>query len=408
MAKLFPFRAVRPTRDKAHLVASRPVATYKSNILSAKLEENPYTFIHIIHPEFFEDDDNKTLPNTPERFAKVRAKYKEFKANGIFIQDEAPAIYIYRQTKNNHAYLGIIAGASVAEYKQNLIKKHEATITAREEMFTNYLDIVGINAEPVLLCHTFNEKIDALLQSCTQDRPEYEFTTTDKVKHELWVLDEEKTAAIVAAYEEISCTYIADGHHRSASSVKLAERIQNENATYFLSFFIDERKLNIFPFNRICKTMNGMSLSSFLEKIAKDFSITPLDKGNTPNRMHDIHVYCEKSWCKLSAKEHIISHSTPTSDIDAELLTQHILAPHFNIVDLKTDDNISFLSGEKGIENIEQKVDKGVYKIGFALHPVSMEQLMRVADNNAIMPPKSTWVEPKLRSGLTIYPIRND
>lgn len=192
MAKLYPFRAVRPTRDKAHLVASRPVATYKSNILSAKLEENPFTFIHIIHPEFFEDEDNKTLPNTPERFAKVRAKYEEFKADGIFLQDETPAIYVYQQTKNNHAYLGVIAGASVAEYNQNLIKKHEATITSREEMFTNYLDIVGINAEPVLLCHAFNEQIDQLLQECIKERPEYEFTTTDKVKHELWVLDKEK------------------------------------------------------------------------------------------------------------------------------------------------------------------------------------------------------------------------
>lgn len=408
MAKIHPFRAIRPTRDKAHLVASRPVATYKSNILSAKLEENPFTFIHIIHPEYFEEEGSITLPNTPERFAKVRSKYEEFKADGIFLQDESPSIYIYQQTKNGHAYLGIIAGASTEEYRQNKIKKHEATITDREEMFTNYLDIVGINAEPVLLCHPYNDNIDLLLNKFIKERPEYEFTTTDQVKHELWVLDKEKTSAIVKAYEAIPCTYIADGHHRSASSVNLSERINCENAAYFLSFFIDERKLNIFPFNRVCKTMNGMTLESLLAKLKNDFEVIRLEKGSSPVQMHDIHLYCEHQWYQLTAKKHIIRQSTPIADIDAEILTQNILSPHFNIVDLKTDKNIAFLSGEQGVENIEQMVNKGVYKIGFALYPVSMEQLMRVADNNAIMPPKSTWVEPKLRSGLTIYPIRND
>lgn len=412
MTKIRPFRAVRPTRDKAHLVASRAVATYKPAILAAKLEENPFTFIHIIHPEYFEDDDNTTAPNTPERFNKVKNKYEEFKEQGVFIQDEEPLIYVYRQTKKDAAFLGVIGGANAQEYLDDKIKKHEATLTSREEMFTNYLDIVGFNAEPVLLSHQKSHKVDELLNNIVKARPEYEFTTTDLTKHELWVTTPEETKALQEAYEEIDAVYIADGHHRSASSVRLMD-LHREKGDYspdknynsFLSFFIDEERLQILPFNRICKSLNGLSKDEFLSKCSEKFEVSSVDKKEDIKQLHDFHVYIDQEWFLFSLKGEFRNFDNVVSAIDAEILTKHILTPILGIRDLKIDDSISFVSGDKGKSAIEQAVDNDVYSVGFELYPVTMDQLRAVADEHQIMPPKSTWVEPKMRSGLTIYKI---
>jgi uncharacterized protein (DUF1015 family) len=412
MTKIRPFRAVRPTRDKAHLVSSRAVANYKSSILAAKLEENPYTFIHIIHPEYFEDDSNRTLSNTPERFNKVKHNYQEFKEDHIFIQDDEAMLYVYRQTKNNHSFLGVIGGASVQEYLEDKIKKHEATLTSREEMFTNYLDIVGFNAEPVLLSHRKSVTVDKLLEEIIQKRPEYEFTTTDTAKHELWLTTPDQTQALENAYKKIETVYIADGHHRSASSVKLVnlhkergDYSPDKNYNAFLSFFIDEERLSILPFNRICKSLNGCSPDEFIQKCSEKFEISEIDKKEQITQLHDFHVYLNQQWYLFRLKSEHRNFSNAVSSIDAEILTNDILTPVLGIQDLKIDDSISFISGDKGKSAIEQAIDNDVYTIGFELYPVTIEQLKAVADEHRIMPPKSTWVEPKLRSGLTIYEI---
>mgnify|MGYP000259211863 CR=1 FL=1 len=413
MAKLKAFKAVRPTRDKAHLVASRPYYTYKPNILSAKLEENPFTFIHIINPEFNMSEEVRTEPNSTARFENVKSAYADFCAQGILQKDEEEALYVYQQTKDGNEYLGVIAGASVDEYNNGSIKKHEATITSREEMFTNYLDIVGFNAEPVLLSHRKSEQVDDLLKIICADRPEYEFTTSDSVKHELWVVKDILKEQLIKAYEEIGAIYIADGHHRSASSARLStllnvrNKTQNIDKNYnsFLGYFIDESRLNILAFNRVIKTMNNLSESEIIERFKEKFEITELDGAVSPTKRHDIHCCISGNWYKLTCKPEIINEDDAVACIDAEILTQEILSPIFGIEDLKTDNNISFISGEEGHLGIEQEIQKQRYKIGFALFPVSMEEVKRVADDNRIMPPKSTWVEPKLRSGLTIYTI---
>ncbi|MFN6013902.1 MAG: DUF1015 family protein, partial [Flavobacteriales bacterium] len=228
MSKIAPFKALRPVRDKVHLVATRPYYSYKKNVLKAKLEDNPYTFLRIINPEF--GSTVKTKPNSRERFGLVSEKYNEFIKEGILIRDKDAHLYIYRQTKDGHEFTGIIGGASVQEYENDLIKKHEATLTSREAMFTNYLDIVGYNAEPVLLSYPHNEGIDYLLNKYTKVRPEYEFTTTDRIKHELWVLPGDETVNMIKAFEKLHATYIADGHHRSASSAGL-KKLRVENGT---------------------------------------------------------------------------------------------------------------------------------------------------------------------------------
>ena len=411
MAKLIPFKAVRPRRDLAHLVVSRPVSTYPSAILKAKLKENPFTFIHIIHPEFFENDKNRTAPNSKARFLKVKAKFEEFCDKNVFIKEDNASLYIYRQTKNNHEYLGVISGSSIEEYQQNVIKKHEATLTSREEMFTNYLDIVGVNAEPVLLSHEKNESIDRLLIKITQTRPEYEFSTADTVKHELWVVQGQQMNELLSEYEKIPTTYIADGHHRSASSARLAERLNKKGGAtdlhnYFLTYLISEDRLNILPFNRLCRSLNGETPDSLLEKLSIHFNVEPLKTRKEPEQIHCIHCYLNQKWYALTCKPEIIDTSEAVKQIDAEILTQYILTPLLGIKDLKTDKNIKFISGEYGSVAVEKECKKLGFEVGFALYPVLVEQLKRVADENAIMPPKSTYIEPKLRSGLTIYTIK--
>lgn len=409
MAVIAPFKAVRPARDKVHLVATRPIYSYKKNVLKAKLEDNPFTFLHIINPEF--GNDVKTKPNSTERFQQVRKRFDEFVENGILIQDETPRIYIYRQTKNGHPFTGIIAGASIDEYKSEKIKKHEATITSRETMFTNYLEVVGFNAEPVLLSYKGSEKLEQLLFQFTEVRPEYEFTTTDRIKHELWVLTENDTILIKNAFDSIEATYIADGHHRSASSVRLFDELEkrngnvNESAKYFLSFFVDENKLKILEFNRVVKTLNGYQTESFLHALKAQGTVTLLAGACHPSQNHQIHIYLNKKWFLFVPFDFLIEEEHPVKSLDSDLLTELILSPILGIEDLKASDQIEFVPGSETLETMEQKVNSGKFQVGFVLFPATIEQIKRVADQGMNMPPKSTWVEPKLRSGLTIYTI---
>lgn len=411
MAKLKPFRAIRPTRDKAHLVATRPVYTYKNSVLKAKLETNPYSFIHIINPEFGEIV--KTRPNSRERFENVKKEFDEFCRQGVLIQDEQEHLYLYQQTKDGHSYLGIIGGASVEEYNQDLIKKHEATLTSRESMFTEYLDVVGFNAEPVLLSYVHNEKLEKIYAEVMKARPEFEFSTTDEIKHELWILSLEQTADVLDAFESVPASYIADGHHRSASSARLAEILEkrggdpgSENHNYFLAFLIDETRLKILEFNRLVKSLNGMDSGDLLEKLEKSFSIAKLDQAQKPQHEHEITMNLRNDWYSLVCKPEIIDDSHPVSCLDPEILTQEILTPILGITDLKTDENIEFISGNLGLDAISDPIKSGKAELGFVLFPLTMDQVKRVADHQMIMPPKSTWVEPKMRSGLTIYNIK--
>ena len=409
MAEIAPFKAVRPVRDKVHLVATRPYYSYKKNVLKAKLEDNPFTFLHIINPEF--GNDVKTKPNSTERFLQVKKRYDEFVEKGILIQEEAARIYIYRQTQNGHAFTGIIAGASVEEYKSDKIKKHESTLTSREAMFTNYLDVVGFNAEPVLLSYQGNEQIEQLLFQFTETRPEYEFSTTDCIKHELWVLSENNSLVLKNAFEAIEATYIADGHHRSASSVRLFDELEkrngkvNDSAKYFLSFFVEESRLKILEFNRLVKTLNGYEEDSLLHALKALGTLSQLDGACHPTENHQIHICLKNRWFQFVPFDYLIETEHPVKSLDSDLLTELILTPILGIEDLKASDQIEFVPGNESLQSMEQKIESSKFQVGFVLFPATIEQVKRVADHGLNMPPKSTWVEPKLRSGLTIYAI---
>lgn len=409
MAKITPFKAIRSVRDKIHLVATRPIYSYKKNVLESKLEDNPYTFLHIINPDF--GGERTTQPNTPERFELVKKEYQNFLEAGILIQEKDPSIYIYQQTKDKHVFKGVIAGASNEEYRTDKIKKHEATLTNREEMFIDYLDIVGFNAEPVLLSYPHSDEIEKQLDVITQQRPEYEFTTTDRIKHELWVLNKQETATIQKMFESVEALYIADGHHRSASSVGLEDRRIKENRqlfsneSNFLAYMIDERDLQILEFNRLIYSLNGLTEQELIHSASDFFEIEKCAALQKPIREHELIISIKGSWYKFTCKPHIIDKMHPVNSLDAEILTQYFLGPFLKIDDLKTDKNIEFIGGTTPIEKIVKWMDAGKYELAVFLYPVTIEQVKKVADNQLIMPPKSTWVEPKLRSGMTIYSI---
>lgn len=408
MTKILPFRAIRPTRDKAYLVATMPYYTYKKNVLEAKMEQNPYTFLHVINPEFH--SRLKTPANTVERFLKSKEKFKQFIKEGIFIQDEKPCLYLYRQTKDGHEYLGLIGGASIDQYNTGHIKKHEATITSRLDLFSTYLKTVQFNAEPVLLFHQRHEELCGLLEAISTHRPEYEFTSTEKIKHEIWVIDNvEAIAQIQKYYTEIPDVYIADGHHRCASSARFTESMpepRKPEHEHFLAYFISQEKMFIMEYNRVVRDLGNLTEASFLKKIGDNFSVSEIMNDHIkPSSLHQISMYLNKKWYSLVPNPEKYDAKHAVNSLDSAILTNLLLEPVLNIKDLKTDERIDFVSGNKGHQGITDAVDSGKFKVGFLLFPVSAEQLMRVADEDQIMPPKSTWIEPKLRSGLTIYPL---
>ena len=408
MALIRPFRAIRPQRDKVHLVATRPYYSYKKNVLKAKMEDNPYTFLHIIIPEF--NQKVSTKPNSKERFKLVKNRFDSFLKSGVLMKEKQPTLYLYRQHKDKHVFTGVIGGASVAEYQNGLIKKHEATLTSREEMFTSYLEEVGFNAEPVLLTYEGNDSINSIISASTQERPEYEFTTTDHIKHEVWVLSQEHSTQLQKAFERIPCTYIADGHHRCASSASLAaNRLNNGQdvlgAENFLAYFVEENNLSILAFNRLIRSLAGYSKATFLHALAALGSVELLSEARTPLKEHEICIYLEKEWYSLLLVDYLIEEDHAVNSLDSQMLTEFILKPLLGIEDLKTSDQVEFVPGNQELSVISASVDSGKFAIGFVLYPLSIEQVKKVADQQMNMPPKSTYVEPKLRSGLTNYDI---
>ena len=402
MAIVRPFKAIRPTRDKANLVATRSYLSYSDETLKEKLEHNPFTFLHIINPDYKDEIKKKGI----EKFNAVRKRFNNFQKAGFLITETAESFYIYQQTNENQTFEGIIGSTAVADYLSGNIKKHEHTITAREKMFKNYLDTTGFNAEPVLLCHQKNIVITTLIQNYKATRPEYEFATTDTTIHKLWLVNSSKDINIITdSFASIDNLYIADGHHRSASSALLAQNSNKKNSQYFMSLLIDENQLNIINYNRLIKHTNGLTSYELIAKIEKSYTV--IEKGSTPyspTLTDEISMYLRGDWYSLIALSANIKQDC-VSKLDPAILSNNILAPILNITDEKTDENISFEAGTTPLSIIKNKIDSGEYEVAFILKPIPISALKEVADNNRFMPPKSTYIEPKLRSGLTIYSL---
>lgn len=411
MAKVIPFRAVRPENDKVHLVASRSVDGYNLAELRDKLSGNPYTFLHVINPDY--DDGVKTRPGSRERLQKVKGAFKRFVREKVFKKDEKPSYYIYRQVKESNTYTGIIACTSIDDYLSGVIKIHEQTITQREEKLKDYLEVCEFNAEPVLFCYPNDAEIDRTTHDITEQRPDYDFTTTDKVRHTLWVVNDKKTVQLIGQrFAGIPYIYIADGHHRSASSALLGKLKRSSRKSYtgeeafnfYLGVFFPEDQLRIYDYNRVVKDLNGLSVAQLLKRIGEKFEVSEASAADfRPSRKHELSMYLQEKWYSLKAKENTYNSNDPVGSLDAAILTEHILSPIFDIHDLKTDKRIGFVPGIRGSMELKKQVDEGKAAVAFGLYPVTMQQLKWIADTDNIMPPKSTWVEPKMRSGLVIY-----
>ncbi len=416
MAQVLPFKAIRPAADKVHLVASRSVDGYNSSELKEKLAGNPFTFLHIINPDFA--DGIRTKPGSPERLKKTRKRFESFLQEQILIQDAKEAYYLYRQIKNEDTFIGIIACTSIDDYINGVIKVHEQTLTQREEKLKEYLEVCEFNAEPVLFCYPNNAEIDNATQQIIKNNPSCDFTTTDRIRHTLWIIDEPKTISLIKkSFENIPAVYIADGHHRSASSTLLGKTKRKQQPNYsgkeafnfYLGVFFPESQLRIYDYNRVVKDLNRLSESAFLDILSEKFEVKKLNDANfKPQQIHEIGMYLNGSWYKITIPEAMYNNNHPVDSLDADILTRHILDPILNIRDLKTDKRIGFVPGIKGSEALKKSVDEGKYSIAFSLYPVTMQHLKWIADTNQIMPPKSTWVEPKMRSGLVIYSLQGN
>lgn len=411
MATVLPFKAIRPVNDKVHLVASRSVDGYTTADLKDKLAGNPFTFLHVINPDF--DDGVRTRPGSKERLQKVKRRFKSFVREKVFKRDEKPAYYIYRQIKAGNEYIGIIACTSIDDYMNGVIKIHEQTITQREEKLKDYLEVCEFNAEPVLFCYPNDSVLDGIVNDVSQGAPDYDFTTTDRVQHTLWVVNDRKTTATIQnSFSAIPSIYIADGHHRSASSALLGniKRKKDKNFTgteaynYYLGVFFAETQLKIFDYNRVVKDMNNLRPNELLNALSKKFEVHEVSTDLfRPGKKHELSMYLDNKWYALVAKPGTYNSDDPVGSLDASILTEHILSPLFDIHDLKTDKRIGFVPGVKGPEALKRSVDEGKAEVAFGLYPVTMDHLKWIADSHNIMPPKSTWVEPKMRSGLVIY-----
>lgn len=409
MTKILPFKAVRPAPAYAGLVASRSYEDYSEEELRAQLEFNPYSFLHIINPGYkFQHEIGGG-----KRFGMVRNRYLEFKEEHTLIQDETPCYYIYQIKSREGSSCGIIAAASVEDYENNVIKRHEDTIAHREELFKDYLKVVGFNTEPVLLTYPDNPVIDELLKERMKTRPEYEFATYNKELHSLWLIDKpENIEKIKSEFCKLEKIYIADGHHRSASSYLLAKESREinpnhtgeESYNFFMSYLISESNLRIYEFSRLIRDLNGHSKEEFLILLDEWFRIE--NRGHEiykPSKKHHFNMYMDGEFYSLYLRKTHYEFTDSLSQLDSYILYEKILKPLLGIEDLRNDKRIAYIHGRNDLIELKTRVDNGEFAVGFGMLPAGIEEIKQIADENLTMPPKSTYIEPKLRSGLTIY-----
>jgi len=411
MAIIKPFKAIRPTRDKAALATSRSYDVYSKKELKAELNYNPFSFLHIIKPSY---EINQDL-STKNHFKLIKEKYQEFKKENIYRKDVKPHYYLHQKTYKEDVFWGIIAISHVEDYQNNVIKKHEDTLKEREELFGDYLGSIGFNAEPVLLTYPENDYLNSIYTKYNKQRAEYEFTTHTKRLHKLWVINNAaELSQIEKEFQKMNAIYIADGHHRTASSNYLASKKKalnknhtgNECYNYFMSYLISDTNLKISSFNRFVKDLNGLSKEEFLAQLSNYYTIKNTRKKiYKPSKKHHFSMYLDGEYYSLHLKNTNYKINNALSDLDTHIIHKTVLKPILGIKDLKTDVRIKCLPSIYMKKQLKKEVNSGNFKVGFGLFPASVEQLKAVVNEDLKMPPKSTYIEPKLRSGLTIFEL---
>jgi uncharacterized protein (DUF1015 family) len=409
-----PFKGFRPQKENVNKVASRPYDVLNSAEARIEVEGNPYSFLHVVKPEI--DLPEGIDLHSQEVYNKAKTNLQKLIDDGMFLQDDKPKYYIYAQTMNGKRQYGLVGCSGVEDYLNGIIKKHELTRPDKEEDRMNHVRVTNVNAEPVFFTYRDNAKIDAIVSEVVKAEPEYDFTTDDGFGHHFWVVnDEHKIADIQNVFaNDIEYQYVADGHHRTAAAALVGqERKKNnpahkgtEEYNFFLSVIFPASQLTIIDYNRVVKDLNGLSEAEFIENLAKSFDIE--EKGTEeykPCCLHNYAMYIGGKWYSLTAKNSTYKANDPIGVLDVTILTNEVLEPLLDIKDLRRSERIEFVGGIRGLGELKTRVDNGEMKVAFALFPVSMEQLMDIADNDLIMPPKVTWFEPKLRSGLVFHDL---
>lgn len=401
MALLSPFRGLRPPTAKVLEVAAPPYDVVNSAEARAYAQGKPNSFFRVSRPEVAMPEG--TDEHSDAAYAQGAASLKEFVSRGTLIRDPGPRFYVYRQKMGAHVQTGLVAAASVAEYDAGAIKKHELTREDKEDDRTRHIDALDANDEPVFLAYRAVPAIDALIADVCKAKPEYDFTTDDGIGHTFWVAAESANAPIAAAFAQIPALYIADGHHRSAAASRVHALRGSRAGTHggFLAVVFPHNQLQILDYNRVVKDLNGAGVEKFLAQVGEHFTIAKATSPK-PMRVHEFGMFLGADWYTLTAKPGSWQN-TPTGVLDVTILQKNLLAPVLAIGDPRTDKRIDFVGGIRGTIELEKRVRSGSAAVAFSMFPTSLEQLMAIADAGEIMPPKSTWFEPKLRSGLVVH-----
>lgn len=413
MATVKPFRGIRPPRNLVEQVASRPYDVLNSDEARAEAAGNPKSLYHIIKPEI--DFPAGTDEHDERVYDRAVENFQAFRQNGWLVQDDADHYYIYAQTMDGRTQYGIVVAANVHDYVNGVIKKHELTRRDKEDDRMRHVRINNANIEPVFFAFPDNEILETIIRKVTSAEAEYDFTAPDGFGHHFWVVDDPTDiAAITEAFAAMPSLYIADGHHRSAAAARVGlEKAQtapnhtgDEEYNYFLAVAFPASHLRIIDYNRVVRDLNGLTPEQFLKALEKDFIVAP--KGvetYTPSGLHNFSLYLDGQWYSLTAREGRYDDADPIGVLDVTISSDLILRDILGIHDLRSDKRIDFVGGIRGLGELKRRVDSGEMAMALALYPVSMKQLMDIADTGNIMPPKTTWFEPKLRSGLVIHEL---
>lgn len=413
MAKVKPFRGVRPPKEMVTEVASRPYDVLNSEEARSEAQGNPKSLYHIIKPEI--DFEPGTDEHDPKVYTKAADNFKAFQQQGWLVQDEKEHYYVYAQTMDGRTQYGIVVAANVDDYMSERIKKHELTRRDKEEDRMKHVRVNNANVEPVFFAFPDNDTLENIIKKVTAGTPEYDFVAPDGFGHHFWVIDDNDTIdAITAEFDKIPYLYIADGHHRTAAAALVGNEKAKANPAhrgdeeynYFLAVAFPASHLKIIDYNRVVRDLNGLTAEQFLAALEKDFTVQP--KGSeihTPEALHNFALYLPGQWYSLTPREGRCDDSDPIGVLDVTISSNLILRDILGIHDLRSDKRIDFVGGIRGLGELQRRVDSGEMAMALALYPVSMKQLMDIADPGNIMPPKTTWFEPKLRSGLVIHKL---
>ncbi len=412
MSVIFPFRALRPRPDKAALVAAPPYDVLTVEEAKVLVRDLPLSFLHVEKSEvdvpFPTDDRDGRI------FAVARRNLRRMQHQGVFVQDETPCLYLYRQTRGGHVQTGLVACVSVEEYEEGLIRRHEETRADKQEERTRHVETVGAHTGPVFLTYRGRDEIRRLVAGHAEAPPECAFVADDGVGHAVWAIrDPGAVAALVQAFAAVDALYIADGHHRAAAAAAVAKRRQESDpeqsgdapCNRFLAVLVPHDEVRILDYNRVVRDLNGQEADLFVRRVGERFEVTPGFARKSPEGPRTFGMYLRGAWHRLAVKEGGIEPDDPVARLDVSILQNRLLEPILGIQDPRTDSRIHFVGGSRGMEELERLVDTGGFAVAFSLFPPSLDDLMAVADAQRMMPPKSTWFEPKLRSGLFVHLI---